>query len=162
MTTWTDGTADAEVHHLLAQRVSWVVLACTPLALVGIALIGQLTPTTWVSAACLAIACIATLSMHREISTHPVKITKTTLKVALQEIPLEEIAGYWLQKTPHYTVVHFEFTKPTMLPLSLSNPETSLRKIRESLGMLPELEPRESHWIDRISWQLIPSHRRTR
>jgi hypothetical protein len=107
----------------------------------------------YIAGAVILVAVIALLVQSKR-STPLKQITITNLRIGINEseISLSELAGFWLENTGDGLVINLENKQPTFLPVSFffANQETETAK-KVMIQILPELEPRSSHFTDKLT-----------
>lgn len=81
-----------------------------------------------------------------------ITITNQRLGIDERELSLSELAGFWLQQEAEGLVVTVEHKKPALIPVTFFFANSDREAAQKTLlQVLPELEPRASHFTDRFS-----------
>lgn len=107
----------------------------------------------YVAAAVVLMGVAAMFSQNkRPIHLKTITITNQRIAIDAREIPLTDLAGFWLQQEVEGLVVMLEYKKSTLIPVSFFFATESIEAAKRTLlPILPELEPRASHFTDRFS-----------
>ena len=81
-----------------------------------------------------------------------IRLTTTLLYVGKHTYPLNDLAGFWLERNGDFLAVNVEPNKAVAIPITFLYPNTSSEECRELLlEALPEVEPRIQTVNDRLN-----------
>ncbi|CAN5135916.1 hypothetical protein BH11PAT4_BH11PAT4_1800 [soil metagenome] len=107
----------------------------------------------YIAAAVILMGLAAMFAQNRRpIQLKTVTVTNLRIGVDEREFSLPDLAGFWLQQESEGLVIMLEHKKPALIPVSFFFPEQNRELAQKTmLQVLPELEPRASHFTDKFS-----------
>lgn len=144
-----------QAHSQFSPRVSFLLIAGGLILSIAISALGYwLQESSYYVASGVVVMGVVAMIAQNKRPAHLKVITLTNQRLGIDEQAhlLSDLAGFWLQQEPEGLVIFVEHKKPALIPVSFffaSNEREVAQKTL--LQVLPELEPRASHFTDRFS-----------
>jgi hypothetical protein len=144
-----------QAHTQFSSRVRLtLLLGGSVLSILVIALGYWLDEFSFYVAAAVVLMGVAAMFAQNKRPIHLKTVTVTNLRIGVdeREFLLPDLAGFWLQQESEGLVIMLEHKKPALIPVSFFFPEQNRDLAQKTmLQVLPELEPRATHFTDKFS-----------
>jgi hypothetical protein len=142
-------------HNQFSSRVRLSLLLGGGLLSVMVVGLGYwLDEFSFYVAAAVVLMGVAAMFAQNRRPVHLKTVTVTNLRIGVdeREFLLPDLAGFWLLEESEGLVIMLEHKKPALIPASFFFPEQNRDLAQKTmLQVLPELEPRASHFTDKFS-----------